>query len=89
MQPFTASYWAFPFGVATLAALAIAMVGRGAEALAPVALALLALANVTVVVIGAGTVRLARNDALLPPVAVPERIGHASAPTGRATGTAA
>ncbi len=88
-QPFTASCWAFPFGVATLASLTIGVVVRGAESLAPVALAILAVANVTVVAIAAGTVRLARNDALLPPVAVPERIGHASAPTRRATGTAA
>jgi tellurite resistance protein len=66
-QPFAPSYWALTFGAATLAAMPLDMMERGAAG--PVALIapwLFVAANITVGLIALGTLRLILRNQLLP-----------------------
>jgi tellurite resistance protein len=57
-QPFGASYWAFSFGVTSLAGAALRMIQRGdAGPVLVLAPLLFAVANVTIAVLAVGTIR--------------------------------
>ena len=82
-QPFTASYWAFTFGVTALATAPLRMVARGdTGAMATLAPYLFIGANLVVGLIAIGTLRLIVQGRLLPqaPV-VPTAAAAAAAPS--------
>ena len=76
-QAFTPGYWAFSFGVAALPTLAMRMVERGADGLAPdLAAALFVAANAVFALLVVKTLVLLARGALLP-VVVPESAARA------------
>jgi tellurite resistance protein len=82
-QPFTASYWAFTFGVTALATAPLRLVARGdTGAMATLAPYLFIGANLVVGLIAIGTLRLVAQGRLLPqaPAAAPAAAN--SAPSG-------
>ncbi|MCX6461511.1 MAG: dicarboxylate transporter/tellurite-resistance protein TehA [Actinobacteria bacterium] len=71
-QPFTASYWAFSFGITAIAFDAIVFVIRGAHGpMESLAVALFVVANLALIAIITGTVRLLVTRSLMPPPLVP------------------
>jgi tellurite resistance protein len=65
-QPFTASYWAFTFGLTALAAAPLRMAAHGDPVMAALAPWLFGMANLGVLVIALGTLRLLLQGRLLP-----------------------
>jgi tellurite resistance protein len=82
-QPFTASYWAFTFGVTALATAPLRMVARGdTGAMATLAPYLFIGANLVVGLIAIGTLRLVAQGRLLPQAPPAAPAAASSAPSG-------
>jgi tellurite resistance protein len=80
-QSFTASYWAFSFGVSALPAAMMHFVERGAAGPIPAAAPyVFALANLVIAVLAIGTLRLLFLGKLLPPRIAPAALSPPPAP---------